>query len=351
MFNEFQQPLSKVDIANDGDENRHKASGVASNTLLLSEVFPGGVVRRHSCRHERGVTYHRTSATSACHCAPALFYIRGGRCPGDKATAVCLSVPDWGVSCQLFRLKYLGWFCRQVTHPVWLVSSCLSASFSSSFSSFLHFRINRFLFIFAFVSTFHSPFPRLSISSLFKKTPWPQSASEIYRTSDRRLSAQLFADRGCHVVSVTNPYVRILAFLDRSGYYFFQVGPQLYSRGWVVPVISLFRILISLVFLISHILLFIFFLFKFLSFFLSVLFFSTTFLHFFFPILIYFYIFLYVSFFLHFCCLFFFFFFFFSNFLSSSLQLILNSFDCFSSFYCGFHILACFTSFSFHYGT
>jgi hypothetical protein len=55
-----------------------------------------------------------------------------------------------------------------------------------------------------------------------------------YRPSDRRLSAKLvptFADRGCHVVSVTDPYGRILGFLDR--YFFFQVAPQLYSRGWV----------------------------------------------------------------------------------------------------------------------
>jgi hypothetical protein len=28
-----------------------------------------------------------------------------------------------------------------------------------------------------------------------------------------------FADRGCHVVSVTDPYVRILGFLDRSHYF------------------------------------------------------------------------------------------------------------------------------------
>jgi hypothetical protein len=36
--------------------------------------------------------------------------------------------------------------------------------------------------------------------------------------------------------SVTNPYGRILGFLDRSRYFFFQVAPQLYSRGWVDPV-------------------------------------------------------------------------------------------------------------------
>jgi CBS-domain-containing membrane protein len=38
-----------------------------------------------------------------------------------------------------------------------------------------------------------------------------------------------FADRGCHVVSVTDIYGRILGFLNRSRYFFFQVAPQLYS--------------------------------------------------------------------------------------------------------------------------
>jgi hypothetical protein len=39
-------------------------------------------------------------------------------------------------------------------------------------------------------------------------TLWPESASELYRPSDSRLSAKLvqyFADRRCHVVSVTDP--------------------------------------------------------------------------------------------------------------------------------------------------
>jgi hypothetical protein len=63
------------------------------------------------------------------------------------------------------------------------------------------------------------------------KTPWPESASKLYRPSDSRLSAKLvpsFADGVCHMVSVTGPYGRILGFLD---YFFFQVAPQLYSRG------------------------------------------------------------------------------------------------------------------------
>jgi hypothetical protein len=35
----------------------------------------------------------------------------------------------------------------------------------------------------------------------------------------RRSDCQLFTDRGCHVVSVTDPYCRILGFLDRSRYF------------------------------------------------------------------------------------------------------------------------------------
>jgi hypothetical protein len=72
-----------------------------------------------------------------------------------------------------------------------------------------------------------------------KQTPWSESTSELYRPIDRRLSAKwlpTFADRGCHVVSVTDPYCRILGFLDRSRYFLYQVAPQLYLRGWVDPV-------------------------------------------------------------------------------------------------------------------
>jgi hypothetical protein len=54
------------------------------------------------------------------------------------------------------------------------------------------------------------------------KIPWSESASELYRPSDRRLSAKrlpTFADRGCHVVSVKDPSSRIVDFLDRSRYF------------------------------------------------------------------------------------------------------------------------------------
>jgi hypothetical protein len=62
------------------------------------------------------------------------------------------------------------------------------------------------------------PLDKLKEQNISLQTPWSESASELYRPSDRRLSAKLvptFADRGCHVVSVTDPHGRILGVLDR----------------------------------------------------------------------------------------------------------------------------------------
>jgi hypothetical protein len=53
------------------------------------------------------------------------------------------------------------------------------------------------------------------------------------------LSAKLvstLADRKCSMVSTPNTYGRILGFLDRSRYVFFQVAPQLHSGGSEDPV-------------------------------------------------------------------------------------------------------------------
>jgi hypothetical protein len=58
-------------------------------------------------------------------------------------------------------------------------------------------------------------------------------------TERRRLSEKLpptFSDRGDCVLSTTDPYCRILDFLDLSLYFSIQVAPQLYSGGWVDPV-------------------------------------------------------------------------------------------------------------------
>jgi hypothetical protein len=48
-----------------------------------------------------------------------------------------------------------------------------------------------------------------------KQTPWLESASELYRLSDCRLSAKLvptLVDRGRRVVSATNPHARYFRF-------------------------------------------------------------------------------------------------------------------------------------------
>jgi hypothetical protein len=55
------------------------------------------------------------------------------------------------------------------------------------------------------------------ITIIIKKIPWPESASELYRPNDRRSLAKLvptFAVRWCYVVSVTDPYSRIIGSLD-----------------------------------------------------------------------------------------------------------------------------------------
>jgi hypothetical protein len=70
------------------------------------------------------------------------------------------------------------------------------------------------------------------------KTTWSESAKKLYRPNDHSLSAKwlpTFADRGCHVVSMTYPYGRIV-FSRQEPLLFYQVAPQLYSRGWVHPV-------------------------------------------------------------------------------------------------------------------
>jgi hypothetical protein len=65
------------------------------------------------------------------------------------------------------------------------------------------------------------PFYRFGLSLRCVKTPWFESESELYRPSDRRLSSKLVATfcTWLHMVSVTDPYGRILGFIDRKLYY------------------------------------------------------------------------------------------------------------------------------------
>jgi hypothetical protein len=76
----------------------------------------------------------------------------------------------------------------------------------------------------------------------YRKTPWPESASELNRPSDSRSSAklaQIFAHRGCQEVSVTNPYKISISFvpLCPSLYCKRLVKLSLYSLGLCVKLV------------------------------------------------------------------------------------------------------------------
>jgi hypothetical protein len=80
---------------------------------------------------------------------------------------------------------------------------------------------------------------KYKIRKRFKKTPWSESANELHRPSDRRSSAKwlptfcgLRVPRGQRDGSL-RPYSR---FSRQDTLLFYQVAPQLYSRGWVDPV-------------------------------------------------------------------------------------------------------------------
>jgi hypothetical protein len=65
-----------------------------------------------------------------------------------------------------------------------------------------------------------------------KKLHGLQSVSELYRRQPLVGEASTnFWDRGCSMVSTTDPYGSILSFLHQSRYFFFQEAPQFYSRG------------------------------------------------------------------------------------------------------------------------
>jgi hypothetical protein len=55
----------------------------------------------------------------------------------------------------------------------------------------------------------------LKVLGLSSRANYTERATAACQRSD----CQLFADRGCHVVSVKDPYGRILGFLDRNRYF------------------------------------------------------------------------------------------------------------------------------------
>jgi hypothetical protein len=75
----------------------------------------------------------------------------------------------------------------------------------------------------------------------FQRTTWRIKKNSVALVGERTMPTErpplvgevvsTFADRECCVVSATDPPVVSLGFPDRSRYYFFQVTPQLSSRG------------------------------------------------------------------------------------------------------------------------
>jgi hypothetical protein len=142
--------------------------------------------------------------------------VRGANCRKLNSTRLWCVLSAYR-SCNILW-KSVRWFLKAHTlrkhdsHkptclPVFFLKECvnkLSANWYEHYATGTHFYVIHFNII------------------KLKKTSWPESKCELYRPSDRRLSAKLvpiFADRGCHVVSVTDPHGRILGFLNRSRYF------------------------------------------------------------------------------------------------------------------------------------
>jgi hypothetical protein len=70
---------------------------------------------------------------------------------------------------------------------------------------------------------------KLKLQGLSPRANYTDRATAACRRSD----CQLVADRRCHVVSVTDPSGRISRFSRQEPLLFYQVAPQLYSRGSV----------------------------------------------------------------------------------------------------------------------
>jgi hypothetical protein len=117
----------------------------------------------------------------------------------------------------------LAYFCSHCNRPCHCHSNH-EYSRLDFFSHFIYLRCRCAQRRVVIPSVSLSPLSAGVVSRLYttKQTPWSESASELYRPSDRRLSTKwlpTFADKGCHVVSVTDPYDRIFGFLDRSRYF------------------------------------------------------------------------------------------------------------------------------------
>jgi hypothetical protein len=104
---------------------------------------------------------------------------------------------------------------------LWVIPSCRSRLIANRtyFRVNVHFHSqmgNRLLRLVLVVSTIRIRLRlKKNLHGLSPRANYTDQATASYRRSD----CQLFADRGCHVVNVTDPYHRILGFLDRSRYF------------------------------------------------------------------------------------------------------------------------------------
>jgi hypothetical protein len=83
-------------------------------------------------------------------------------------------------------------------------------------------------------------FCKIQLNIRKEEISWPESARTI-STERQSIVSEVSANfcsyiEECRVVRAADPYGSILGYLDRNRYFFFQVAPQLYSRGWVDPV-------------------------------------------------------------------------------------------------------------------
>jgi hypothetical protein len=85
-----------------------------------------------------------------------------------------------------------------------------------------------------FILTAHATCPA-NYNNTKKQTPWPESTSDLYRPSDRRLSANLvptFADRGVSRSQGSGSPTAVISVSRPELVLFLQVAPQ----AWVDPV-------------------------------------------------------------------------------------------------------------------
>jgi hypothetical protein len=75
-----------------------------------------------------------------------------------------------------------------------------------------------------FTGRFQAVLGAVSIHERTIPTEWTTLVAKLVST---------LADKGCHVVSVTDPHGGIQDFIDRSRYFFLRVARQLHSRGRV----------------------------------------------------------------------------------------------------------------------